>query len=108
MTKGRSQGATAAHGAFQVGAFDSVSLGGHHNVIITVGGDTPSVRAEGDESELADLEIETRGNELHIGTKDRVNWSGRRRAVTVHINVPALVAASIGGAEFWSIVSASL
>ena len=88
---------SAGQRAFQVGAFDSVSLGGHHNVIITVGGDRPSVRAEGDERELADLEIETRGNELHIGTKDRVNWSGRRRAVTVHITVPALVAASIGG-----------
>jgi len=96
---GESAEATGSAGQrnFQVGAFDSVSLGGHHNVIVTVGGETPSVRAEGDERELAELEIETRGNELHIGTRDRVSWSGRRRPVTVHVNVPALVGAAIGG-----------
>ena len=82
--------------SFQVAAFDSVSLGGHHNVIITVGA-APSVRAEGSERELNDLEITNRGNELHIGTKERNNWSGRRDPVTIHITVPALAKAAIGG-----------
>lgn len=82
--------------SFQVGAFESISLGGHHNVVVTVGG-APSVRAQGDERELADLEIITRGNELHIGTRDRTGWSGRRRPVTVYVTVPALAKASIGG-----------
>ena len=96
--KGEAAEASGSGGerSFQVGAFDSVSLGGHHNVIVTVGG-APSVRAEGDERELADLEIRTSGNELHIGTKDRTGWSGRRHAVTVYVTLPALAKASIGG-----------
>ena len=81
---------------YQVGTFDSVSLGGHHNVVITVG-DAPSVRAEGDERELADLEITNRGNELHIGTRDRISWTGRRHAVTVYVTLPALAKVAIGG-----------
>ncbi len=82
--------------SFQVAPFDSVSLGGHHNVIISVGA-APSVRAEGSQRELDDLEITNRGNELHIGTKERINWSGRRHPVTIHITVPALANAAIGG-----------
>ena len=66
-----------------------------NTVIVTVGG-APSVRAEGDERELADLEIRTRGDELHIGTKNRIG-GGRRHAVTVYVTLPALAKASIGG-----------
>jgi hypothetical protein len=96
--RGEAEGSgTTVQRNFQVGAFDSVSLGGHHDVVITVGGNGLSVRAEGDQREIDDLEIETRGNELHIGTKRRMNWSGRRRPVTIHIAVPALAAAAIGG-----------
>lgn len=95
--KGESAEATGSgtERSFQVESFDSVALGGHHNVVVTVGG-APSVRAEGDERELADLEIRTRGNELHIGTRSRIGGS-RRHAVTVYVTVPALAKASIGG-----------
>ena len=81
---------------FQVGAFDSLSLGGHNNVIVAVGG-PPSVRAQGDERELADLEIRTRGSALHIGTKERSGWNGRRQPLTIYVTVPALAKAAIGG-----------
>ncbi|HET9428786.1 MAG TPA: head GIN domain-containing protein [Allosphingosinicella sp.] len=96
--KGESAEASGAgtERSFQVGSFDSVALGGHHNVVVTVGG-APSVRAEGDERELADLEISTRGSELRIGTKDHTGWRGRRHAVTVYVTLPALTKASIGG-----------
>lgn len=88
---------SGAERSFQVGAFDSVSLGGHHNVIIAVGG-APSVRAEGDERELERLEITTRGGELHIGSKNRSGFSFRNHpAVTVYVTLPALAKASIGG-----------
>ena len=95
--RGEAAQATGSNGqrSFQVAAFDSVSLGGHHNVIVTVGG-PPSVRAEGDERELADLEITTRGSELHIGTRDRT-WRGERHPVTIHVTVPSLAKAAIGG-----------
>ncbi len=82
--------------AFQVGNFDSVSLGGHHNVVVTVGA-APSVRAEGPEAELADLEILVRGNDLRIGTRDRDRSHDRREAVTVYVTLPALAKASLGG-----------
>ena len=95
--------AAAASGAgtqrsYQVGAFDSISLAGHHNVVVTVGG-APSVRAEGDERELDDLEISTQGNSLRIGQRRNSNRSfgHDREAVTVHVTLPALANVSIGG-----------
>lgn len=83
---------------YQVGAFDSISLAGHHNVVVTVGG-APSVRAEGDERELEHLEIRTEGNRLRIGQRHKSGWSfGHDRSpVTVYVTLPALAKASIGG-----------
>jgi putative autotransporter adhesin-like protein len=83
---------------FPVGNFERVSLGGPHDVVVTVGG-TPSVRAEGDAKSLDRLEIEVDNGELRIGSK-KGSWSfgshGRSR-VTVHVTVPRLSAAAIGG-----------
>jgi hypothetical protein len=77
--------------------FDSVSLGGHHNVVIQVG-PAHSVRAEGDESELDRLEIRTDNGRLHIGTKRGSNWSFNDSSdVTVFVTLPALTRAAIGG-----------
>lgn len=83
---------------FQVESFDSVSLGGPHDVIVTVGG-PPSVRAEGDAEALERLDIRVERGNLRIGVKDR-NWIGFRRErppVVVHVTAPSLAAASIGG-----------
>jgi hypothetical protein len=89
---------TAGQRDFQAAGFDSVSLGGHHNVVIAVGA-AHSVRAEGDERELQDLEITTRGNELHIGLTEEARRRGHhdRTPVTVYVTLPALAKAAIGG-----------
>lgn len=83
--------------SYQVGSFNAVALGGHHNVIVTVG-PAPSVRAEGDPDELDRLEIRIKEGRLHIGQKKERNWSfGSRPPVTVHVTVPTLAKASVGG-----------
>jgi len=82
---------------YQVSGFDGVSLGGHHNVIVKVG-QGHSVRAEGDSEELDRLELRIKEGRLHIGQKKQNGWSfGHRPAVTVHVTVPALAKASVGG-----------
>ena len=85
---------------YQVGAFDSVSLGGHHNVVVQVG-PAVSVRAQGSAAELDRLEIEVRDGDLHIGTKKGEKWSigfnRDRPPVTIYVTTPSLAAASIGG-----------
>ena len=58
-----------------------------------------SVRAEGDERELDDLEITTGETRLRIGQRRNSSWGfgHDRGAVTVYVTVPALAHASIGG-----------
>jgi hypothetical protein len=88
-----------AQRTYEVGTFDSVSLGGHHNVIMSVG-PAPSVRAEGPTAELDRLDIKVEDGDLHIRTKKDRDWFGSRRRrgpVTVYVTTPALSAASIGG-----------
>ena len=83
---------------FAVGGFDSVSLSGSQNVVVTVGG-AHSVRAEGDAEIIDRLEIRVEDGDLKIGTK-RGNWSrgwGRHRPVTIYVSAPQLTGASIGG-----------
>lgn len=82
--------------SYQVGQFNAVSLGGHHDVTVQVG-PSPSVRAEGDSDELDKLEIRMSDGGIHIGQKER-NWSfGKSRPLKVFVTVPALAKASIGG-----------
>jgi hypothetical protein len=81
------------------GGFEKVSLLGGGNVIVTVGG-APSVRAEGDTARLDQLEVKVENNELKIGLK-KGKWSfghSRGGGVTVHVTVPRLAGAWIGGA----------
>ncbi|HEY9552431.1 head GIN domain-containing protein [Allosphingosinicella sp.] len=88
-----------AQRTFDVGVFDSVSLGGHHNVVVKVG-PAASVRAEGPASEVERLKIEVKDGDLHIGTKKDRGWfgsSGSRRPVTVYVTTPILAGAAIGG-----------
>lgn len=81
--------------AFPVGAFQSVSLGGGHEVIVQVGG-APSVRAEGSERALERLEIVVENGSLQI--RDRgSSWFGHHGSATIHVTMPSLVAANVGG-----------
>jgi hypothetical protein len=87
--------------SFDVGRFDAVSMGGAYDVVINVG-PAHSVRAEGDEDELARMEVRVEDGDLRIGRKkgDRwsIGWRRGRRPVTVYVTTPTLRAASIGGA----------
>lgn len=82
--------------SYQVGTFTGVALGGPHNVVVTVG-PAPSVRAEGDAEALERLEIRTDGDTLRIGTRRGNFANNRHRPVTVHVTLPSLSAAAIGG-----------
>lgn len=84
---------------FRVGAFQSISLTGSPDVIVTVGG-APSVRAEGDARLVERLDIRTEDGDLKIGVREGSSWSfgfSRDRGVTVHVTVPALQAATVTG-----------
>jgi hypothetical protein len=94
---GRDEGPTVQR-AFQVGGFQSVSLGGSQNVVVSVGGTAPTVRAEGSERALERLEIVVENGALQIRSRNHGSWFGHHRGrVTVHVTVPALAAASVGG-----------
>jgi hypothetical protein len=95
-SEGAQTGSTGQR-SFDVGAFESVSLAGAHDVIVTVGG-PPSVRAEGDAEALERLEVRVEGGVLWLETR-RDSWfsGGRRGSVTVHVTAPSLNGASIGG-----------
>ena len=96
--EGRRSGRTAQR-SFDVGNFDSVSLGGAYDVVVTVG-PAASVRAEGDADELDRMEVRVEDGDLHIGREKSRGWSvGWRRhgPVTVYVTTPSLQAASIGG-----------
>ncbi len=88
----------AGQRSFQVGEFQSVSLEGAHDVIVTVGA-APSVRAEGDAEEIERLDIRVEDGALRIGTRRHGMMTGFRhhRGVTVYVTAPALTGASIGG-----------
>ncbi len=76
--------------------FDSVSLAGPHDVVVTVGS-AHSVRAEGGSKVLDALEIKVEGRNLEIGMK-RGTWRFRDEPKTViHVTMPAIRAAAIAG-----------
>jgi hypothetical protein len=84
--------------SFDVGSFDSVSLGGYQNVVVAVG-PAASVRAEGPSSELDRLEIDVDDGDLRIRTK-RDGWRmsmGKRQPVTIYVTTPRLTSAALGG-----------
>jgi hypothetical protein len=92
------EGRTAQR-SFPVGPFQSVSLTGSPDVIVTVGGQ-PSVRAEGDARLIERLEITVQNGDLRIGYRDSGGWSWgwhHDRGVTIHVTVPALLAATLTG-----------
>jgi len=94
--KGERRSAGATQRSFDLAGFDSVSLAGPHDVVVTVGG-AHSVRAEGDAEVLDALEVKVEGRALEIGIKRR-RWNFRDRAKTmVYVTMPAIRAASIAG-----------
>jgi len=94
-TRERPDDGPRAQRSYQVGAFQTVSLGGGHEVIVQVGG-APSVRAEGSERTIERLEIVVENGALQI--RDRGNsWFGHHGAATIHVTVPSLAGANVGG-----------
>jgi len=83
--------------SFPVAQFDSVALGGAHDVIVHVG-DAASVRAEGNQRALDNLVIRVDGQTLRIEDKPHM-WSfgGRDDHATIYVTVPALTGVALGG-----------
>ncbi|MGZ8345768.1 MAG: head GIN domain-containing protein [Allosphingosinicella sp.] len=82
--------------SFPVGAFQSVSLEGSHDVIVTAG-DVPSVRAQGDTEALERLEVAVEGDTLRIGSRRGRGFSWHRARVTVYVTTPTLRGAFLRG-----------
>jgi hypothetical protein len=88
-----------AQRAFPVGPFDRIALAGSTDVVVTVGG-AVSVRAEGDSAILDRLEILVEDGQLRIDMREGSSrWFsfGHDRGATVHVTMPALAGAAIGG-----------
>jgi hypothetical protein len=83
---------------FNLGGFDTVSLAGPHDVIVTTG-PAHSVRAEGDPETLDRLKIEVEGSNLKIGA-ERGSWSFGWKNVgktIIHVSMPAIRGTAIAG-----------
>jgi hypothetical protein len=87
-----------AERSFEVADFQSIKLSGRHEVIVTTGAEE-SVRAEGDEESLEELDVSASSGTLAIGNRRRGLFGVRRhsRPVTVHVAVRELRRASIAG-----------
>lgn len=83
--------------SYSVDGFTAVALQGPDDVDVRVGS-AFSVRAEGDESELAKLKIERDGDALKIGRvrKYGMTWSSGK-GVRVTVTMPRIVAAELAG-----------
>jgi hypothetical protein len=97
--------ASSAQRSYQVGAFDSLSSAGPHNVVVTVGG-AASVRAQGPADILDKMEVVVDGRRLEIRPRREFRndhrWNDQRRA-TFYVNAPSLRAASVAGSGDMSI-----
>lgn len=92
-------GGETARRDFQVGQFQSISLTGSPDVVVTVDG-APSVRAEGDSRLVERLDIRVENGDLRIGYREGSSWSfgfSSDRRVTIHVTVPTLAAATLTG-----------
>ena len=84
--------------SFEVADFQAIKLSGRHDVIVTTGSEE-SVRAEGDEESLDELEVAASGGTLIIRNRRHGLFGSRRRGgpVTVHVAMPELRRAAIAG-----------
>lgn len=82
--------------SFNLHGFDTVSLAGPHDVVVTAGREH-SVRAEGDADILDRLKIEVEGRRLAIGM-ERGNWTFRNGAkAIIYVTMPVVRGAAIAG-----------
>jgi hypothetical protein len=81
---------------FPVPAFSAVSNESAPDVIVRVGG-SPSVRAEGDGSALAVLDVRVEGDELIVRTRPGARWPRGRTRPVVYVTTPRLAAAAVEG-----------
>ncbi len=81
---------------YAVRDFDGVSLGGAAQVIVHTG-PAFSVRAEGPADALANVRIVRTGRTLEVGRRYDGRDTPQDGRVTVHVTMPALTAASVGG-----------
>jgi hypothetical protein len=87
----------AVQRGFNVGGFNSVALGGAHNVVVTVGG-APSVRAVGPAAALDRLDIRVENGALRIGSKREDHWNfGFRHDMRIDKVEGERFSAQIGG-----------
>lgn len=83
--------------SFAVADFTAVELAGPDDVDVRVGSGF-SVRAEGDEAQLAKLRIERVGDRLKVGRirKSGLNWSSGK-GLKVYVTMPRITAAELAG-----------
>ncbi|HYI42746.1 MAG TPA: head GIN domain-containing protein [Sphingomicrobium sp.] len=83
---------------FQVGAFQSIEIGGPYEVEVRTGS-APSVRASGPEKLIERLVVEVEGDRLRIHPREerQFNWGGSRGTARIQVTVPTLRAAAIAG-----------
>jgi len=93
---------TMGQRSFAASGFDKIDSAGSQRVVVTVGG-AASVRAEGPQAALDRLEIGVEDGSLHIGNRSGSWTSGSRQPVTIHVTVPALAGASVGGSGMISV-----
>jgi hypothetical protein len=103
--KGDPVAASGSGGArtFTVSGFDKVDLRGSDDVDVQ-NGPNFAVRAEGDAAMLDELDIRKDGDTLRIGRKPG-NWKDSK-GVVVHVTLPRLTAASLGGSGDMKIAQA--
>ena len=87
--------------SYPVADFTTVSLRGPDDVDVRVGS-AFSVRAEGDENDLAKLRIERVGDELRVGRVRGISWGGGK-GVKVYVTMPRITAAELAGAGDFTI-----
>ena len=83
---------------YKLADFRAIKLSGRHDVIVTTGSEE-SVRAEGDEESLDELDVAASGGTLTIRNRRHGLFGSRRRrgAVTIHVAMPELRRAAIAG-----------
>jgi hypothetical protein len=82
---------------YQAANFTQVDLRGADDVEVRIG-NAFSVRADGDSEVLDKLDIRVDGKRLIVGRKDNEwGWGHNRRHAKVHVTLPRLEGASVGG-----------
>ncbi|MGB3723922.1 MAG: head GIN domain-containing protein [Pacificimonas sp.] len=92
--------ASAADKSWMIENFESISVGGSHDVIVTTG-KSQRVVATGDQDALDQLDVEVRGRTLKIETRSDgsgwLPWSSGNGRVRIEVTVPVLTEARLGG-----------